>query len=280
VKRLDGRLCECLIGAALPADLDDLSRVAVYVIDITEYRGRPGASVLSTILHGSRLAAMGALTASIAHEVKNPLAAIVTNAAAGRRWLRNAEPNLAEAEEAIASIVKDAMRAREIVDRTLSFLRPLPLGKESVDVVSLVNDVIIMLMRDLRRLEVEIEFRPEGELPPVFADPIQIQQILINLILNAAQALAGCLQSRLITIRAAEQGREIILEVADQGPGIAPDQFGRLFEPFYSTKSGGIGMGLAVSRACAEANGGRIWARSEGEGGTSFFFTLPAVPAG
>jgi signal transduction histidine kinase len=276
VRRLDGELCECLITAALPADLDDLSRIAVLVIDITEYRGRTGASVLSAIQHASRLSAMCALTASIAHEIKNPLAAVVTNAGAARRWLRQPEANLQEAEEAIAGVVQDANRAREIVDRTLSFLRPVTGGKEALDIVSLVNDVIVMVMTDLRRSGVEIDFRPEAALPRVIADPVQVQQILINLILNAAQALTGGQCSRLITLRATEENGMILVEVTDRGPGITPEQFGRLFEPFYSTKSGGIGMGLAVCRACVEANGGRIWASSALNAGSSFFFTLPA----
>jgi signal transduction histidine kinase len=276
VRRLDGELCECLIAAALPGNLEGLSRIAVLVIDITDYLGRTGTSVLSAIQHASRLSAMGALTASIAHEIKNPLAAIVTNAGAGRRWLQQTAPNLREAEEAINSVVQNANRAREIVDRTLSFVSPLPAGKEEIDIASLVNDVILMMITDLRRSEVKLDFRTEGFLPRVFADPLQVQQVLVNLILNAAQALTGTDFFREIMLCIKGESSNILVEVADRGPGIMPEQFGRLFEPFYSTKSGGIGMGLAVCRACVEANGGRIWASSELNSGSSFFFTLPA----
>ena len=278
IRRLDGQLSECLVAAALPSDLAELSRIAVLAIDITEYRGRAGATMLSTIQHASRLSAMGALTASIAHEVKNPLAAIATNAGASRRWLRQAKPNLAEADAAIANVVQDAKRAREIVDRTLSFLRPAPSGKIMFDIVTVVNDVIPMIIGDLRRCEVEIQFKPTSALPQVFADPIQVQQVLVNLILNATQALSETNSVRLITVGITGEDKTVTLEVADNGPGIAPEHLSRLFEPFYSTKSGGIGMGLAVCKDCVEANGGRIWANSVPSKGSSFFFTLQAQP--
>nr|WP_295741863.1 ATP-binding protein [uncultured Acidocella sp.] len=272
VRRLDGTLCECLISAMLPAALEDLSRISVLVIDTASYRG--GTTILDTLQHASRLAAMGVLTASIAHEVKNPLAAIMTNADACRRWLRQPSPNLGEAEEAIRAIVRDAIRARDVVERTLAFLRPAPSGQQEIDIVNLINGAIVLIMSDLRGYDVEIEFLPDERLPHGYADPIQVQQVLINLMLNASQAMAAQETGRLISIRAREAAEEIVIEVADQGPGLRPEQFSRLFEPFYSSKQGGIGMGLAVSRACVEANGGRIWAENRRARGARFCFTL------
>ena len=244
VERRDGELCECLIAAALPSDLSGLSRIAVLVIDVGEYRGRSGAGILSAIQHSSRLAAIGALTASIAHEVKSPLAAILTNAAAARRWLSKPEPDLKEAEQAIDGLAEDARRVREIIDRTLSFLKPTAPGRSDLDVLRVVDDVIMMMVADLQRETVEIAFRPEDNLPRVLADAIQVQQVLINLVQNATQALQQISGSRTIMIHASVRDQNVLIEVADNGPGMSPDQFGRLFEPFYSTKSAGIGMGL------------------------------------
>lgn len=276
VRRLDGTLCECLISALLPQALDNLSRIAVLVIDISAYRG--SGTILSTLQYASRLGAMGILTASIAHEVKNPLAAIMSNADACSRWLRQPSPNLDEAEEAVRAVIRDAIRARDVVERTLAFLRPAPSGQQEVDVANLINSAIVLIMSDLRRYDVEIEFLPDERLPRAHADPIQVQQVLINLMLNASQAMAAQDAGRVISLRAREAAAEIVIEVADQGPGLGPEQFGRLFEPFYSSKQGGIGMGLAVSRACVEANGGRIWAVNRRARGARFCFTLnPAV---
>jgi signal transduction histidine kinase len=253
----------------------DLKHLAVLVIDISDYRGGPGPTVQSTIERASRVAAMGTLTASIAHEVKNPLAAIVVNAGACRRWLRLPVPDLAEAEDAIASVMNDAVRAQEVVDRTLSFLKPTPSKAVELDITSVIRDTILLTMWDVQRYDVTVEFLPDSQLPTVFADLIRVQQILMNLILNAVQAMLNVQRGRRIIIRVHDDKDMVLVEVADMGTGIASEQLDRIFEPFYSTKNTGIGMGLAVSRACVEANGGRIWVKTVLGAGTSFYFTVP-----
>jgi signal transduction histidine kinase len=275
MRSFDGRVVEILVTAALPKDFSGLKNLLVLTIDISGYEGGPAPTVQSTIQHASRISAMGALTAAIAHEVSSPLAAIVTNAGACQGWLRLPEPNLVEAEDAISGVIDEANRAREVVDRTLSFLRRSPSKAITMNVTDVIRSSMILVLRELTRRDISLSFTPKSDLPAANADPIQVQQVLINLILNASQAMEDLDRPRMILIDVRVLDSDICFEVADTGPGIDPERIESLFDPFYSTKASGIGMGLAVCRSCVDANKGRIWVNSVLGAGTSFYFTLP-----
>lgn len=273
LRRLDGTRCDCLVTAVLPKDISALNRVDVYIFDITPYlAGRAGHNASA---HAARVAVMGALTASIAHEVRNPLAAAVTHASAALRWLRRPVPELAEAETAIAAVIKDTDRAQEVVERTLSFVRNVAREAEAIDLKQVIRDAVVLVERDLQNHEVSVHLEFANEVPFVLADSVQLQQVLINLMMNAAQAMEETARPRRILIRLHHEMHEAIVEVADGGRGIDPARLDCLFDPFYSTRLQGLGMGLAICRNCVEAVGGRIWAHSEVGSGAQFFFTVP-----
>lgn len=229
------------------------------------------------LAHVARVATLGALTASIAHEINQPLGAIVNNANAGLRWLT--ANNLHEAQASAALVVADGHRASDILARIRAMVRKAPPDKHWFDVNEALRDVLALTASEARKHAVSIDSRLSDDIPRVCADRVQVQQVALNLVVNAIQATADTAASpRCVTVssRVADE-TTVHISVRDLGMGIEPEQLDRLFEPFYSTKPDGLGMGLAISRSIVEEHQGRLWATMNIDRGATFHFTLPAA---
>jgi PAS domain S-box-containing protein len=249
------------------------------------------------LAHVSRLTTMGELAASIAHEVNQPLAGIVTNANASLRWLAGELPNLNEAREAVARIIRDGNRAGEIIGRLRALAKKAPPQKEWLDLNETIGEVIAMARGEIRRNRVLLQTDLANDLPLIAGDRIQLQQVILNLLINAIEAMGGVRDGlrelgvrsqRVLDIASgSEEGTlenkalthgewtHVLVAVRDSGPGLDPEGIDRLFDAFYTTKSQGMGMGLAISRSIVEAHGGRLWATANLFQGAVFQFTLP-----
>jgi PAS domain S-box-containing protein len=225
----------------------------------------------------SRVTTLGELTASIAHEVNQPIAGMVTNAEAALAWLRAEPPNLDQARSSLGHIVRDGMRAADIIYRIRALIKKAPPHMARVDVNEAVLDVITLTRSELLRHRVSLETQLATGLPLIEGDRIQLQQVILNLILNAAEAMSGidegAREMRISTGREASNG--VLVSVRDLGPGLDPQSVDHLFEAFYTTKPDGLGMGLAICRSIIKAHGGRLWATANEPRGAVVQFTLP-----
>jgi len=230
------------------------------------------------LAHSARVNAMGEVVASIAHEVNQPLFAIVSNARAAGALLSRGEPDLAEMGAALEDIVQDANRASAVISRVRSFLQRKPTEHLPVDLNGVVDTVRTFLGPELARRRVTLELQLESELPPVLGDGVQLQQVLMNLLMNGMEAMERVdPKQRVVRVTTvAERRGPIRLEVFDAGPGLDPDARARLFEPFFTTKANGLGMGLALCRSIVEAHGGRIQPLERPGAGTTFQVSFPA----
>jgi PAS domain S-box-containing protein len=229
------------------------------------------------LAHISRVTALGELTASIAHEVNQPITGVVTNAEAALSWLRAEPPNLDRVREILGQVVKDGMRAGDVIYQIRALIRKAPTRKAWVDVNEAVLDVISLTRSELLKHGVSLESQLAAGLPLVEGDRVQLQQVILNLILNAVEAMGGVdkdtREIRISTGR--EDSNGVLVWVQDFGPGLDPQSVDRLFEAFYTTKPDGLGMGLSICRSIIEAHGGRIWATANEPRGAVFQFTLP-----
>jgi PAS domain S-box-containing protein len=259
--------------------LDRIYNVAV-ARDITERKRSEHAlqQAQSELARAFRIATMGQFTASIAHEIRQPLSALVTAGGAAIRWLAKQPPHLDEAREAMTSVVEDANRANEVIEKVNALLQKTPPAMASIDVNEIIREVLLLIGNELLKTEIMVrtEFAADG--PAVFADRVQLQQIVLNLILNAIEAMTAISdRKRELLIRSAPHPEGVLIEVQDSGTGLSPEQEGHIFEPFFTTKPQGIGMGLAIARSIVEAHGGRMWASRGSPYGTVFRFTLPVA---
>jgi len=279
ITRPDGSFVDTLFTAALPTSVAGFAEIVVTAIDVSEYKTAQTRLMAAEAeaARASRAASLGALTASITHEINSPLAAIVSNAEASLRWLRRPEPDLPETDAAIAHVVADATRARDVVARLRTFLVSTPRPTVPIDLAEHVQAAMQLLARDLRAKGVSVQFDAAEDLPRALADPVQLQQVVINLMNNAAEAMAGTAGHRDLTVTLAEGVDGVLLSVMDTGSGMDEKQVTRIFNPFYSTKIDGMGMGLAICRTCVEAFGGRIWASSAPGKGTVIHVLIPAL---
>jgi two-component system sensor kinase FixL len=222
---------------------------------------------------------MGELSASMAHELNQPLTAILTNAQAAQRFMAAGTADLAEFREILKDIAYDTTRARDVIRHLRALVKRSEPDFTQLDVGDTIREVVGFLHGDIvaRNVRVGLELLPD--LPPVHGDRIQLQQILINLLLNAFDALNGNpVAKRLVTVATAQESPQLVrVTVRDCGAGIPPDQLDSVFEPFFTTKQDGMGMGLSVTRSIVESHGGRIWAENNSAGGAAFHFTLPVV---
>ena len=229
------------------------------------------------LAHITRVTTLGELTASIAHEVNQPIAAVATNAAAGLSWLEAEPPNLDEVRATLGYIVKDAKRAGDVMHRIRALAKKAPLRMARFDVNEAVLDVIALTRSELVRHGVSLQTQLATGLPLIEGDRIQLQQVILNLILNAVEAMSGidngAREVRISTGR--EASNAVLVTVRDFGPGLDPQSVDRLFEAFYTTKPGGLGMGLAICRSIIQTHGGRLWATANEPRGAVFQFTLP-----
>ncbi|MEM5431383.1 AAA family ATPase [Cupriavidus oxalaticus] len=237
--------------------------------------------VQTELAHANRVAAMGQLTASIAHEVNQPIAATVTNAEAALRWLGANPPDMEEVRQVLGRIIDDGIRAGAVVGRIRELVKKAPPRKEPLDLNKAIREVIELTRGEARKHEASVQTQLADELPVIQGDRVQLQQVLLNLLINAMEATSGVsdgVRELVICTGQAEEGG-VLVAVSDSGPGLAPDIAERVFAPFYTTKSTGLGMGLSICRSIIEAHGGRLWASANMPRGAVFQFTVPAHPA-
>ena len=238
------------------------------------------AKARSELAHVTRVTSLGVLTASIAHEVNQPITAAVTNARTALRWLRAQPPDIEEARQALDRIVKDGDRAREVVGRVRALVKKAPPRKDDLEINEAILEVIGLTRGEAVKNGVSVQTQLAKALPLVQGDRVQLQQVVLNLIMNAIEAMSGVAEEarelRVSTAKAKSDG--VLVAVRDSGPGLGPASLERVFEPFYSTKAGGLGMGLSICRSIIEAHGGRLWAIAGVPRGAVLNFTLPAGP--
>jgi PAS domain S-box-containing protein len=260
---------------------DDSSTLVEYigtVMDVTERKRSEEAlrRAQADLAHINRVTTMGELTASLAHEVNQPIAAAVTNANTCLRWLARDQPDLREAREAAMRIVKDGTRAAEIITRVRLLFKKGSPERELVDLNAIVREMIVILRGEATRYSISFRTELEADLPQVMADRVQLQQVLMNLMLNGIDAMKGVDGAREVSIKSQRTENEHIqLSVSDTGVGLPEQQAEKIFDAFFTTKAQGIGMGLSISRSIIESHGGRLWAGDNPPHGASFFVSLP-----
>jgi len=227
------------------------------------------------LAHVARVATLGELTASIAHEINQPLAAVVNNASACLRWL--AAQNLEEARQSAARVIADGHRAGEIIGRIRALAKKAPPRKDWVDINDTILEVIALARSEVQRSGVALKTQLSDDVPHILADRIQLQQVMLNLIINAIEAMSGVRESprELLVGSGKNEQQDVLVGVRDSGPGLDPKTVDHLFDAFYTTKPQGMGMGLAISRSIIESHGGRLWATANDNGGATFQFSLP-----
>lgn len=227
----------------------------------------------------AKLTTMGEMTASIAHEINQPLGTIITNANACQRMLAGKSPNLNEVRLALSDIADAGTRAGEVISRIRALLKKQPFEKARIDINGLIQEVLRLMPRELEKHGISLETELDSGLPPVLGDRIQLQQVMLNLITNAIEAMASVTgYPKVLHVRSKlDSSGSVLIFVQDSGPGLDTDKIQHIFESFFTTKRGGMGMGLPISRSIVEAHGGRLWADPGGDRGTVFQFTLAAV---
>jgi PAS domain S-box-containing protein len=285
--RKDGSCVPVLVGAA---SFEDTGNQGVaFVLDLTE-RKRAEAEARESeqryremqmeLAHANRVSTMGLLTASIAHEVNQPITAAVTDALAAMRWLRTQPPNFDEVAESLARIVSEGNRAGEVIRRIRILTKKAPPRKEDLEINEAVLEVIALTRAEVLKNGVTVRTQLAEGLPVIRADRVQLQQVILNLIINAVEAMRDVgEEDRELLISTSNQPDGVCVEVRDSGPGFAPAALERLFEAFYTTKPGGLGLGLSICRLIIEAHNGRLWARPNLPRGAIFSFIAPAHPA-
>ena len=272
---VDGGDFDALFTASFPPDTMNKGTLLIGVIDITE-RVRAQAQLAqlqAEFAHAARISMLGELTASIAHEVNQPLAAIAASAAAGQRWLNREEPDLAEVKTLVARIAKDAARAADTIGRVRDMAMRRAPEPAALSLNGLVEEAMVFLRHEIQGHGTKVVTDLARGLPPVLADRTQLQQVVVNLAVNAVQAMG---EGGPLTRSTAAQDGAVRLTGAATGPGIPEDSLPRLFQSFYTTKAGGMGMGLPICRSILESCGGTITA-ANGEAGAMFTVTLPTA---
>jgi PAS domain S-box-containing protein len=278
---LDGRVLDVHFTASRVGPINDLEASLVSAIDIS---GRIRAQerlhqVQADFAHAARVAMLGELTASMAHEINQPLAAIATNGAVSLRWLDRPDPDLSELKDITESIVSDARRAADIVARVRMMASRKAPERLALSIDDVVRDALLFLRNEIKSRAVIVVHRELAGAPPVLGDRTQLQQVIVNLAINAMQAMAQQhdRERRIAISTEVLDSRALRCTVEDNGPGIRPEYAGRLFESFFTTKDNGMGMGLPICRSIIEAHGGKISAGSADGGGARFCFTLPTT---
>jgi signal transduction histidine kinase len=235
--------------------------------------------VQADLAHLSRVTTMGELTASLAHEIKQPIAAAVMNAHTCVRWLTRNHPDVEEARSAASRLVKDATRAADIIGRISLMFKKGVLQRELVDVNELIREMIVLLRGEVNRYSVSIRTELAEDLPKVMADRVQLQQVFMNLMLNGIDAMKETPGGGELTIISEASDAQLLISVSDTGVGLPPEQADQIFRAFFTTKDNGTGMGLPISRSIIESHGGRLWAAGNSGRGATFQFTLPTTVA-
>lgn len=264
--------------------VDGESQVVGTTIDITERKRAQQEherlrQLEADLANLNRVSVMGVLTASLAHEILHPIATARNNARAGMRFLERNPPDLDEVGEALACVVRDADRAKDIVGRIRDHIKKAPPRSEPFDLNEAINEVIDMVRSAIDRDGVSVRTCLTEKLASVHGDRVQLQQVVLNLILNAMEAMSSVEEGVRQLVISTEFGgtSEIVVAVCDSGPGIDPEHIDRVFNAFYTTKGSGLGMGLSICRSIIDAHGGRLWAEANQPRGAVFRFTLPTT---
>lgn len=275
----DGREVKVLFGVTFPDDDRDFNRVVVGVVDVTQREQTQEAlrAAQAELGRASRVATVGMLSASLAHEINQPLGALVMDAQTCLRWLRRDPPDLESAAKAAERAVQGGRRASEIVQQTRAMLVKGARDEEEIDLRRLVEEVSLLLEHELEAEAVSLRLDFAVDVPPLRASRVELQQVLVNLIANGVDAMRDTdVLLREITVRMDQPDTQHVrISVRDRGAGFSEESLGKLFDPFFTTKAEGMGMGLAICRSTIEARGGRIAARNHGGGGAIFEFILP-----
>jgi PAS domain S-box-containing protein len=248
--------------------------------DITERKQAEEAlqKVQRELARVSRVTTLGELTASIAHEVNQPLTAIVTNSNTCLRWLASQPPNLDKTRQALGRITKDGIRASEVISRIRALVKNAPPQKDWVDLNEIIVEVIGLAQSEVDKNRIYLKSRLSSDLPLVFGDRVQLQQVILNLIINGVEAMGRIKEGsrELVVSSGKDEANGLLVAVRDTGVGLGSANPNQLFDAFFTTKHDGMGMGLAISRSIIEAHGGRLWATANSPQGAVFQFTLPA----
>jgi PAS domain S-box-containing protein len=274
--RKDGSRVPVLVGVALFEGGGDEG--VAFVLDLTERKRAEQAlrELESEFAHMNRLSMMGELTASLSHEITQPIASARNNARAAQNFLHEQTPDLREVDEALDCVVADADRAGNIIDRIRDHVRKAPPRKALFDLNEAIHEVIMLARNTIIKNGVSVQTRLAGGLLPVQGDRVQLQQVILNLVLNAVEAMGSIeVGARALSISTGQDRTGALVALRDSGPGIDLEHLERVFEAFYTTKSGGMGMGLSICRSIIEAHGGRLWAEANEPRGAVFQFTLP-----
>jgi PAS domain S-box-containing protein len=241
----------------------------------TDIEDRKRAEQLQADLaHVNRVSTLGELTASLAHDIKQPIGAAVTNAEACARLLDRDQPDLSEAREAALEMAKDAKHAAQIIDRVRSLYRKDSSHLDTVDVNEIIEEMVMLLRSESQRYSMSLCTDLAAELPKITADRVQLQQVFMNLMLNGIEAMRNN-GGELIIKSQLREDDQLLISVKDSGVGLPPEKADQIFDAFFTTKPQGTGMGLAIARSIVESHGGRIWATANPERGTTLHFTLP-----
>ena len=262
-----------------PIETDGETMVVSAIVDITQRKAADLALRERELARTNRLMHMFALTVSIANEVNQPITAVVVSASAGLQWLAAQPPDLESARQSLRLIIQEGKRAGEVTGRIGALVKQAPARTDRLNINDVVREALAMAQPELQKNRVKLHNGLLSDLPVVLADRIQLQQVLLNLVGNAIEAMTGVGESarELAVISGSGDVAGVFVEVRDSGPGLDQAQLERLFDPFYTTKPEGLGMGLTISRSIIEAHGGRLWAEPNQPSGAAFRFTLPVA---
>jgi PAS domain S-box-containing protein len=277
--RSDGSRVPVLVGATA---FEGTPHEGVgFVLDLTDRKRveRAYTQVQTELAHANRVATMGHLTASIAHEINQPIGAAITYANAALNWLGRQSPNLEEVRRALGLIVEADIRAGDVIDRIRALVKKAPARKDRVEINEAILEIVELTRREMVKNAISMHMQLAESLPAVQGDRVQLQQVILNLLINAIDAMSEMSEGprELLISTQSTELEGVLLAVCDTGPGLAPESADRLFESFYTTKPGGLGMGLSICRSIIEAHQGRLWATANIPRGAVFQFTLPTV---
>ena len=280
VRNLQGRRMILLYTISFPPAATGFDRLLIAVIDITRRKEADEAlqEAHAELAHVARVTTLGEMTASIAHEVNQPLAAIVADATAALNWLAAPKPDLQRACEALEAIVRDSHRAGDVIQRIRQLAtRGVP-QRTPVNVDDVVRDIVPLIGIEVRGHAVDLRLDLASSLPPVAADRVQLQQVLINLALNGIEAMSGVSgRPKQLVIHSQRSQKDVVVAVEDAGVGVDPQRVDEIFKAFFSPKPGGMGIGRSISRSIIEEHGGRRWVAANPVYGATFSFALPAL---